>query len=354
MSSNPLQALPVVGFIGIGKMGLPMALHLRRAGYTVNAYDLLPANALQARVLGCAVSETLGGCASQADVLFSFMPNDAALDAITGADGVLAQAKPGMIYVDTSTVSPALSARVATRAAEAGVPYVRCTVSGNPVTAKAAALTVMASGPRASYDRVKPLLATFGNTHFYVGEAEQARVIKRVVNLMVAVSAGMLGEALALGEKSGLDWKQMLDIIGKSAVGSPLVNYKVPPLAGRDYSSTFSGMQMIKDLDLILGQGAAILSLRFITTKTGDQHEQTPSDASGARHDRALGHPVCTGSVLPQQTDQVRRALHRRQFVRHHRALLCRRDGAQHGADHHCRKPGRRGRHDWCGAGGAL
>ena len=275
---TPAVTLPAVGFIGIGKMGLPMVAHLRRAGYAVNVYDTQPANALQAQVLGCTVSETLGGCASQADVLFSSMPNDAALEAITGADGVYAQAKPGMIYVDTSTVSAAVSSRVAERGAVAGaskapgaataagaaaildasgVPYVRCTVSGNPVTARAGNLTVMASGPRAAYDTVKPLLETFGKTHFYLGEGEQARVIKLVINLMVAVTAGMMGEALTLGEKSGLDWKQMLEIIGKSAVGSPLVGYKVPPLLERDYASTFSGMQMIKDLDLILGQGAA-------------------------------------------------------------------------------------------------
>ena len=185
------------------------------------------------------------------------MPNDAALQSITGDKGVFAQAKRGMIYVDTSTVSPAVSAEVASRAAGAGVPYLRCTVSGNPVTARAASLTVMASGPRTAYDSVMPLLETFGKTHFYLGEGEQARVIKLVINLMVAVTAGMMAEALVLGEKGGLDWQQMLEIMGKSAVGSPLVNYKVPPLLTRDYTSTFSGTQMIKDLDLILGQGAA-------------------------------------------------------------------------------------------------
>ncbi len=70
---------------------------------------------------------------------------------------------------------------------------------------------------------------------------------------MIAVSAGMMAEALVLGEKGGLDWSQMVDVIGQSAVGSPMVNYKVPPLKQRDYASTFSCRQMVKDLDLILG-----------------------------------------------------------------------------------------------------
>lgn len=246
-----------VGFVGIGKMGLPMVEHLRHAGHDVTVFDLNPANLQPARLAGCHVAQTLGGCASEADVLFSSMPNDAALDAITGADGVFAHAKKGAIYVDTSTVSPMLSAQVAERAAAAGIAYVRATVSGNPVTARAAALTVMASGPREAYDAVKPLLECFGKTHFYLGDGEAARVIKLVINLMVAGTAGLMGEALVLGQKGGLNWQQMLEIMGKSAVGSPLVNYKIPPLRERDYTSTFSGTQMIKDLDLILGQGAA-------------------------------------------------------------------------------------------------
>ena len=256
MSASALR--PKVGFIGIGKMGLPLVGHLCRAGYQVTACDRIPAYVEAARQVGCQGTETVGGCASQADILFSSMPNDAALVAITsGADSVLARAKPGMVYVDTSTVSPAVSAEVAQRAAAAGVAYVRATVSGNPVTARAGTLTVMASGARDAYDTVKPLLETFGTTHFYLGTGEEARVIKLVINLMVAGTAGMMAEALVLGEKGGLDWKQMLEIMGKSAVGSPLVNYKVPPLLERDYTSTFSGTQMIKDLDLILGQGAA-------------------------------------------------------------------------------------------------
>ena len=256
MSASALR--PKVGFIGIGKMGLPLVGHLCRAGYQVTACDRIPAYVEAARQVGCQGTETVGGCASQADILFSSMPNDAALANITsGADGVLARAKPGMVYVDTSTVSPAVSAEVAQRAAAAGVAYVRATVSGNPVTARAGTLTVMASGARDAYDTVKPLLETFGTTHFYLGTGEEARVIKLVINLMVAGTASMMAEALVLGEKGGLDWKQMLEIMGKSAVGSPLVNYKVPPLLERDYTSTFSGTQMIKDLDLILGQGAA-------------------------------------------------------------------------------------------------
>ena len=243
-----------VGFIGVGKMGLPMIGHLHAAGFAVTAFDPLPDSRSQAMVAGCMVAPGIAACVAAADVVMSSLPNDEALRAVAAA--IAEAARPGLVFVDTSTVSPGLSAEVAANLQAAGVRYVRATVSGNPVLARAAGLTVMASGPRDTYDFVRPLLDTFGKTHFYLGDGEQARVIKLVINLMIAVSAGMMAEALALGEKGGLDWAQMLDIMGKSAAGSPMVNYKLPPLKERDYASTFSGHQMIKDLDLILGEAA--------------------------------------------------------------------------------------------------
>ena len=248
-----------VGFVGVGKMGQPMVAHLRRAGVAVMAFDLLAENLSQAQVLGCHVAESLTQCASWADVLVSSLPDDTALAAITGGNAhsqnIFDHLRIGTVYVDTSTVSPAASAAVATRTPP-HVAYLRATVSGNPVTAQAGNLTLMASGPREAYERVQPLCAHFCKTQFYLGEAEQARVAKLVINLMVAVSAGMIAEALVLGEQGGLERAQLLDLMAQSAVGSPLVHYKIPPLKAHDYTSTFSGNQMLKDLDLILDAGA--------------------------------------------------------------------------------------------------
>ena len=243
-----------VGWLGVGKLGLPMAGHLLRAGHRVRAYDPAPGNAERLQPGGARVAGSIAEACVGAQLVFSSLPDDSALEAAAcGPGGALASMAPGALYVDTSTVSPAASMRVADRARERGVGYLRCAVSGNPVVAQAAQLTVFASGAKDDFERARPLLATFGAKVFHVGDAEQARTMKLVVNLMIAVSAGMLAEALALGEKGGLDWAQMLEVIGGSAVGSPMVNYKVPPLAARDYSSTFSCRQMAKDLDLILG-----------------------------------------------------------------------------------------------------
>jgi 3-hydroxyisobutyrate dehydrogenase-like beta-hydroxyacid dehydrogenase len=234
-----------------------MAAHLLKAGHTVLAFDIDQASLAALVAQGARPSTSIAQVCSAADVVFSSLPDDRVLLAVgRSPDGVLAHLQENAIFVDTSTVSPSASADVAARARELGRRYLRVAVSGNPVLAEAAQLTAFASGASADFAVVEPLLAHFSKRIFLVGPDEQARTLKLVINLMIAVSAGMLGEALALGEKGGLDWQQMLDVISESAVGSPMVRYKTPPLSNRDYRSTFSCEQMAKDLDLILDASA--------------------------------------------------------------------------------------------------
>jgi 3-hydroxyisobutyrate dehydrogenase len=245
-----------VGWIGVGKMGLPMAGHLLSAGHAVLAYDVVAEHVAALTERGGRRAAAIADVARGAPIVFSSLPHDAALRTVAlGPEGVIASAAAGALFIDTSTVSPAVSAEVAEAAGARGVRYLRVTVSGNNHMAAKAALTVMASGPRAAYDEVKPLLDCFGPNVFHVGEAEQARVLKLVINLMIAGTGAMLSEALALGRRGGLDWTQMLDIVGASAVGSPIVKAKSVELKRRDFTPTFTCTQMQKDLDLIVGAG---------------------------------------------------------------------------------------------------
>lgn len=246
--------MATVHFLGIGKMGLPMAHHLFRAGHAVRVSDPSAVRLDLARQLGLTVAETEP--LAEADVVFSSLPDDAALREV--GQQVAARARPGAIYVDTSTVSPAASAEVA-RACEArGVSCLRTTVSGNNKMAEAAQLTVMASGPRAAFDAALPLLSTWGPHCFYLGQAEEARLMKLVVNLLIAQTSAMLAEGLTLGRKGGLDWQDMWQVLSASAVGSPILRAKAVQLSQRDFTPTFTVEQMIKDLDLILGAGEAV------------------------------------------------------------------------------------------------
>ena len=238
-------------FIGVGKMGLPMAQHLRASGAELSVSDNDHGRRALATEQGLTAEADAARALQHADGVFSSLPHDAAL--LKVAEQVATHAKPGTFWVDTSTVSLTASATAAQICAAAGIEHVRTTVSGNNKMAEAAQLTVLASGPRATYDRVLPLLQCWGPNQFYLGEAEQARLMKLVINLMIAQTSAMLGEALTLGRKGGLDWHDMWRVMGASAVASPIVKAKSAQLSERDFSATFTVNQMIKDLDLILG-----------------------------------------------------------------------------------------------------
>ena len=238
--------------VGAGKMGLPMALHLAAGGHAVTVQDVDAERLALARAAGFAFADR---GMREAEVVLSSLPHDAALLAV-GAQ-VASEAPRGTLYVDTSTVSQHASAQVALACDAAGVRYLRATVSGNNKMAEAAQLTVMASGPREAYDAGLPLFRLLGPAQFYLGTGEQARLMKLVVNLMIAQTCAMLAEALTLGRKGGLQWGDMWQVLGASAVGSPIVKAKSAQLAQRDFTPTFTVEQMVKDLGLILEAGAA-------------------------------------------------------------------------------------------------
>lgn len=242
-----------VGFIGIGNMGLPMCTNLLKAGYDVIAFDRAQERLDTIVSRGATRGDSIADVASRSDVIVTSLPNDAIFRAVLlGVEGVVATARAGAVVMDTSTVSAGVSAEVAEASTSRRVQYLRTTVSGNGVVAAAAALTVMASGPREAYDFALPLINKIGRRAFYLGQAEEARLMKLAVNLMISVSAGMIGEALTLGRKSGLDWSKMLDVLASSHVASPMVLYKIPPLKDRDFTSTMSAITQTKDVDLIL------------------------------------------------------------------------------------------------------
>ena len=238
--------------IGVGKMGLPMASHFLAAGHDVSVSDPAEERLKLARAQGLKVTDAESAM-THSDAIFSSLPNDAALLAV--AAQVATAARKGSIFIDTSTVSQRVSSQVALLCSAAGIDCLRTTVSGNNKMAEAAQLTVMASGPRPVYDALLPVLNLLGPNQFYLGEGEQARLMKLVVNLLIAQTSAMLAEGLALGRKGGLDWQDMWKVLCASAVGSPIIKAKAVQLSQRDFTPTFTVEQMIKDLELIVEEG---------------------------------------------------------------------------------------------------
>jgi 3-hydroxyisobutyrate dehydrogenase-like beta-hydroxyacid dehydrogenase len=165
---------------------------------------------------------------------------------------VVAAARPGTVLVDLSTVSPTVSARIASKAEEASVAYLRAPVSGNPSVVRAGNLSFIVSGPQETLERVEPLIRAIGPTVHHVGNGEQARIVKLAINLMIAGLAQLMSEALVLGEAAGVGRADLLEVMGSSVVGAPFVKYKTEPLIRDDFSATFTTALMEKDIDLVL------------------------------------------------------------------------------------------------------
>jgi 3-hydroxyisobutyrate dehydrogenase-like beta-hydroxyacid dehydrogenase len=239
-----------VGLIGLGNMGTAFAERLLDGGYDLLVYNRTAAKAEPLAARGAAVADSAAELAERVDVVLTSLPNDEALESV--AEEAVGAMGPGRVLVDLSTVSPGTSALVAGLADEASVDYLRAPVSGNPTVVRAGNLSVIVSGPRETLDRVEPVITAIGPTVHYVGEGEQARIVKLALNLMIAGLAELMSEALVLAEASDVSREDLLETMASSAVGAPFVKYKTEPLLRDDFSATFTTALMEKDIDLVL------------------------------------------------------------------------------------------------------
>ena len=245
-----------IGWIGLGKMGVPMSSNLVKAGYPVTVYNRTTDKTKALADQGAQVADSPKAAAEGQDVIISMISDDTVLEAVSfGPGGAFEGAAKGAIYIDMSTVSPMSSACVAEAADSKGIQYLRSPVSGSTALAEAGTLTIFASGPRDAYDQCEDIFGCMGQKSFYVGDAEEARYLKLVINMMVGLTSAMVAEALTFGEAGGMEWDQMIEIVNNSVVASPLVNYKAQILKDRNYAPAFTATQMAKDFDTALGTG---------------------------------------------------------------------------------------------------
>jgi len=252
------QSNKCIGWIGAGKMGLPICKRLKVAGYSVQPLARSENMRVSLEHAGLAPKQKIAELCENADIVFSSISDDAALnDIVCGAGGIAASLAAGKTYVDISTVSPAASAQVAARLQQSGIAYLRSPVSGSTTMAESGTLTAIVSGPRAKFEELQPVFEKFARKSFYVGEAEEARSMKLVLNSMVAATSALLAEALAFGVKGGLDIATMLNVVNQSVVASPLIAYKTDMMVKADYKPAATLAMLEKDVNLFLSTGAA-------------------------------------------------------------------------------------------------
>ena len=240
-----------IGWIGLGNMGNPMSKNLLKAGHEVTVWNRTKAKADEVLAAGGKWADTPKELAEKCDFIFTMVSDGPTLQSVTlSENGVVAGLTAHKVVIDMSTVSPEESAKVNDSIEAKECKFLRAPVTGSTVLAQNATLGILASGDKVAYDKVLPLLEAMGKNQFYVGAAEEARVLKLALNVMIGVTSQMMAEAVVLAEKAGLDVAQVCQVMAGSAVGSPLVGYKAALVSSGDYKPAFSVKLMMKDFDL--------------------------------------------------------------------------------------------------------
>jgi 3-hydroxyisobutyrate dehydrogenase len=247
MADNDLT----VGWIGAGRMGAAMAIRLAQAGVAPTVWNRTRSKAEATVAHGCSVADDVAGLRDH-DVVFTMVSTPADLEQVLlGGNGLLADPDhlPGIV-VDCSTVSTESSELIRAQCVLRGVAFLAAPVSGNGKVVKAGKLSLVVSGPEATYRRVEHLLRAIGRSVTYVGDGDVARLVKICHNLMLGVVTQCLAEITVLAEKGGVPRAAFLEFLNESVMGSVFTRYKSPALVHLDYTPTFTPILLRKDFDL--------------------------------------------------------------------------------------------------------
>jgi 2-hydroxy-3-oxopropionate reductase len=249
----------VIGFIGLGIMGRPMARNLLKAGYPVVVHNRSRGPVDEIAAAGAKVGTSALDVASQCDVLITMLPNSPDVEQVVlGRDGVIEGARPGLILVDMSTISPLVSQKVGAALAAKSVQMLDAPVSGGEKGAIDGVLSIMVGGDKAVFDKVLPIFQAMGKTITHLGPLGAGGFTKLANQIIVAVNLTALGEALTLAKKAGLDRELTLQALAGGLAGSKCLDQKKPNYLAGTYNPGFKIDLHYKDLGLIMESGRAL------------------------------------------------------------------------------------------------
>ena len=275
-----------VAFLGLGVMGHPMAGHLARAGHGVTVYNrtLAKAQAWSAEY-GHAFAATPKAAAVAADIVFACVGNDDDLRSVVlGGDGAFAGMKRGAVFVDHTTASAAVARELNAAAQERGLRFLDAPVSGGNLGAVNGTLTVMCGGDEAAFGVARPVALAFAKAVTLLGESGAGQLAKMVNQVAIAGLVQALAEAIAFGEKAGLDMQAVLGVIGKGAAQSWQMDNRGPTMLEDRFDFGFAVDWMRKDLGLVLDE-ARRNGARLPVTALVDQFYADIQAAGGNRFD---------------------------------------------------------------------
>ncbi|MFI0711866.1 2-hydroxy-3-oxopropionate reductase [Streptomyces inhibens] len=244
--------MSTIGFIGLGIMGSPMAVNLAKAGHTVLGWNRSPGRAAALVAAGGAEAASIAEAVRAAEVVITMVPASPQVEAVAyGPDGILANARPGALLIDHSSITPQTSVDLAGAAADKGIRVLDAPVSGGEAGAAEGVLSIMVGGERADFDAARPVFDAVGTTVVHCGPHGAGQTVKAANQLIVAVNLQALAEAVVFLEKSGVDLRAALDVLGGGLAGSTALNRKKDNLLARDFTPGFKLELHHKDMGIV-------------------------------------------------------------------------------------------------------
>ncbi len=248
-----METRPTVGIAGLGRMGHPIAANILEAGFPLVVWNRTREKATDLLERGAIWVENPSAISGAADIVLTSLADPIAVESVYfGPDGLLDRVRSDTILVDLSTGSPAMARRIAAAASERGAAFLDAPVAGSIKAATKGQLGIMVGGDKSAFDRCQAVFAAIGKAAFYLGQSGSGATMKLVSNAILATMVQALAEGVALGEKAGLDPREIFTVLGASSAAAPVVMAKAATVTERNYlPAAFTLALMQKDLWLV-------------------------------------------------------------------------------------------------------
>ncbi len=243
---------PIIGFIGLGIMGKPMAHNLLQAGYSLVVHNRRQAPVQELASAGATAANSPREVARQTDVVITMLPDSPEVELVAlGPEGLVEAVRPGMVFVDMSTIAPAVAVRVAAALAEKGVRCLDAPVSGGDVGAREGKLSIMAGGDRATFDAVRPIFEVLGKSAILCGPMGAGQTVKACNQVLVAITIAGVSEALTLGAKAGVDPAKIVEVLSGGLARCGILDNRGQRMVKGDFEPGFRIRLHYKDLNIV-------------------------------------------------------------------------------------------------------
>ncbi|HEX9821992.1 MAG TPA: NAD(P)-dependent oxidoreductase [Methylomirabilota bacterium] len=280
--------MATIGIVGVGLLGHAVASRLRDAGHAVVGYDIVPGRLDRLAALGGTPATSAADVARGSEAVCTLLPSLAAVEhAILGRDGIVAGARSGQTIFQMSTISPALTERLAQETAARGLAFLDCPISGTSGMVARGHGVIFVGGDRAAYERWRPLLESVLPGPVHIGAAGRAMLLKLVANLLVALNSASVAEALTMARRGGLDPRMVLDVLRTGAATSRMLEVRGPMMVSGEFPAQMKLDLFMKDLHLIQ-EAAGVVGARVPLTDVAERLYAAAQTAGHGGEDLAV------------------------------------------------------------------